>query len=188
MLLTLLAVQGLLGSGCTAILWEDDRFAHFYQPAEPPNLKLYYSNRKKDMLVAFDQAKEGDPTVRSRAYWLEQNMKRTSNQQKPHFVSPEQAKGLTSIPVFESAPEPRSEFPDGFYGVSSTNSSLFTLSSGKQTISEQKLPAYHGPPSRRVAQVLLTPFALAVDATIVGAVLAYYYGPEIANSLAGSSR
>jgi hypothetical protein len=56
--------------------------------------------------------------------------------------------------------------------------------SGKEQLEAYKLPTYVGD-SQTVKQVLLTPFAVALDATIVGAGIGYYAAPGI---FAGLSR
>jgi hypothetical protein len=58
----------------------------------------------------------------------------------------------------------------------------FTLYSGREQLEAYKLPTYVGG-SHTVKQVLLTPFAVAVDATIVGAIIGYYSAPGIFASL-----
>jgi hypothetical protein len=50
--------------------------------------------------------------------------------------------------------------------------------SGKEQLEAYKLPTYVGG-SQTAKQVLLTPFAVAVDATILGAVIGYYSAPGI---------
>jgi hypothetical protein len=66
----------------------------------------------------------------------------------------------------------------GLYAVAPHDDTFFTLYSGKDQLEPYKLPKYIGA-SRRVGQVLLTPFAVGVDATIVGAVIGYIAAPGI---------
>ena len=56
--------------------------------------------------------------------------------------------------------------------------------SGKEKLEAYKLPTYVGG-SQTAKRVLLTPFAVALDATIVGAVIGYCAAPGI---FAGLSR
>ena len=178
----LLATPVVLGCGCTSALWENDTFAHHYGPAYPANLHLFYSNERKDILVQYDESEDGAPTGRSRCYWLEPNMRRVSGNRKPHFVSVKAEAGLTPVPVREAAMSPTQLRLTELYAVARCDDDFFTLYSGKESLDPYKLPNYAGK-SQRVKQVLLTPLAVGVDATIVGAVVAVYSAPQILTSL-----
>jgi len=42
----------ILLSGCaTSDLWEEGTFANYHEPASPPNLQLFQSDRRKALLV-----------------------------------------------------------------------------------------------------------------------------------------
>jgi hypothetical protein len=55
-LLLLLIVQAPLWTGCTALLWERSTFSTYYHAAGPPNLQLYYSDERNDLLVQYDES------------------------------------------------------------------------------------------------------------------------------------
>ena len=65
-----------------------------------------------------------------------------------------------------------------------TDRDSFTLYSGAEKLDPYELPGYAGL-SQRTEQVLLTPFAAAMGAINVGAVIGFYSAPQI---LAGLSR
>src|SRR5215469_13643681 len=82
----LLAAQALWLSGCaTSRLWEDGQFARYHEPAEEEKLELFYSPEKKDVLVEFNESREGSDRIHRRAYWVERNQSRTRDRRKPEF-------------------------------------------------------------------------------------------------------
>jgi hypothetical protein len=109
-------------------------------------------------------------------------MRRVSGNRKPHFVSVKTEAGLTPVPVREVATSPTQPGLAELYAVAGYDDDFFTLYSGLKRLDPYKLPNYTGK-SQRVKQVLLTPLAVGVDATIVGAVVAVYSAPQILTSL-----
>ena len=178
----LLAAQVVLFSGCTATLWDKETFAHHYRPADPVNLHLFYSKERRDILVRYDESKDSGAQARSRCYWLEPNTLRVNRDGKPHFVSTKPAKELMPLVVDEVAGPPAQPASVELSAVARPYNNCFTLYSGKEQLEAYRLPTYKGG-SQTVKQVLLTPFAVAVDATIVGAVIGYYSAPGIFASL-----
>jgi len=178
----LLAVQIVFVSGCTSVLWDKSTFAREYHPADPASLHLYYSKERKDILVQYDELNVADKEIRPRFYWLEPNATRINDSRKPHFVSAKASEDLILIPLSESHPD--SVLPDSkaLYAVSKPKEDLFTLYLGPEQVDLYRLPDYQDS-SQRVKQVLLTPFAVAVDATIIGAVVSYYNAPSILSGL-----
>ena len=59
--LVLTLCQAVLLSGCTSALWEKERFARCHWPANPPNLRLFYSERAKDVLAEYDEVSKEPP-------------------------------------------------------------------------------------------------------------------------------
>jgi len=170
----LVAAQTLWLSGCaTSRLWEDGQFARYHEPADPDKLELFYSAAKKDVLVEFNESREGSNHIRRRAYWVEPNQSRTSNRRKPEFVSVKNAAGLTPIPVFALMEHEQPTPGDSLYAVASTTGRSFTLYSGEKQLKSWDLPVY-ADMSGRTKQVLLTPPAVVADATIVVGVVAVY--------------
>jgi hypothetical protein len=82
-LLILTLCQAVLLSGCTSALWEKERFARCHWPANPPNLRLFYSEPAWDLLAEYDEVSEGTPTVQCRAYWLEPNALALAAERQP---------------------------------------------------------------------------------------------------------
>ena len=71
-----LLLLSVFASGCTSELWDQKTFAHHYQPADPNNLRLFYSSKRQDILVQDHELKDPENTIRTRSYWLGQNMLR----------------------------------------------------------------------------------------------------------------
>ena len=171
-LLLLLVCQVVLLSGCTSALWENDRFARCHWPANPPNLRLFYSEPARDVLAEYDEASEGTSNVQRRAYWLEPNAVAVMSGRQPRFVSLTKAPDLVAVPVTDNlAGHPPSAYR-GLYAAVSTNGQSFSLCLSEKEPTPYDLPVYYAGSGQRVKQVLLTPFTVAIDATIVGAVLA----------------
>src|SRR6266446_4387725 len=179
----LFAAQGLLLGGCaTPALWEEGRFARYHEPADHPNLRLFKSDQSSDMLVEYDETREGSDSIWRRAYWLEPNVERLRDRRKPQFVPAEQSHGLEPISIF--APPGPLVPPAGqaCCAVVSTNGRAFTIYSLGKKMDEYELPVYRDA-SGRVKQVLLTPATVTADLTIVGRVVAYWCFPSIWPSL-----
>ena len=171
----LLAMLMAFGSGCTSVLWDKDTFAHSYRPASPASLHLFYSKERRDILVQYSEDRSG--TTRLRCYWLEANTPKVNAGRKPHFVSVKAANGLTPIPVSKVAP-PSAESGE-LHAIAPGDDGDFTLLSGAEVLNRFRLPIYAAS-SQTVKQVLLTPFAVAVDLTIIGGVIAYLSAPGFA--------
>lgn len=165
--------QAVLLSGCTSALWESDRFARCHWPANPPNLRLFYSEPAKDVLAEYDEVSEGTTTVQRRTYWLEPNAVKVATGRMPRFVLIAKARDLAVVPVTDNLTNASASSYQGLYAVVATNGQSFSLCLADKEATDYKLPVYNARSGQRVKQVLLTPFAVAVDATLVGAVLAY---------------
>jgi hypothetical protein len=171
-ILAFIACQAVFLSGCTSALWERERFAHCHWSANPSNLRLYYSAPAQDVLVEYDETSENSTAIKRRAYWAERNADKVAAGVQPRFVSGSAAQDLPVVPVIDaSASSPTSSY-QGLYAVVATDGLSFTLYPGDKEPVIYKLPAYFAGPGQRAKQVLLTPFAVAVDATLVGAVVA----------------
>ena len=173
----LFAAQTILLSGCTAALWDKETFAHHYRPSNPVTLQLFYSQERKDLLVQYVEAKDGGAEIRSRCYWLEPNTLRVNEARKPHFVSPKAADGLAPVAVGDGDVPPTRIRSAELCAVARPFDNSFTLYSGQEKLEPYKLPIYEGS-SRRVWQVLITPFAVVIDATIVGAIIGTHVAPQ----------
>jgi hypothetical protein len=102
-------------------------------------------------------------------------------QHKPYFVSTNEAQTLIPIPLVPAHVSPAPAGVQGLYAVARSEDDCFTLWLNEEELNPYKLPRYSGS-SQTVKQVLLTPGAVAVDLTIVGAILAIYYGEGLAHS------
>jgi hypothetical protein len=173
--ISLLTAQAVLLSGCaTSALWEEDTFARYHQPAKPPNLQLFHFAEVDDILVRYDEAREGSNKTRPRAYWLRGDDGPASNPYKPYFVPVEMSRQFAPIPLVESADAvpPSVEL----FAVVGENARGFTLYEGGNQIGHFELPAYMASDGRAM-QVLLTPFAVVVDTVIVAVVVAILIAP-----------
>jgi hypothetical protein len=178
----LLAAQVVFVSGCTSALWDKETFAHHYRPSDPVNLHLFYSKERRDVLVQYDESKDYGAHSWTRCYWLEPNTLRVNEDRKPHFVSTKTAEALHPLAVGELAAPAAQPASMELCAVARPFDNSFTLYSGKEQLESYKLPTYVGG-SQTVKQVLLTPFAVAVDATIIGAIIGYHSAPGIFASL-----
>src|SRR3954447_11488751 len=80
----ILAALALLLTGCaTPALWEEGRFARYHEPADLPNLRLFHSKDGSDILVEYDEIREGSEAIQHRAYWLKPNLERLAARRKP---------------------------------------------------------------------------------------------------------
>ena len=119
LLLTL--CQAVLLSGCTSALWDKGQFARCHWPANPPNLRLFYSEPAKDVLAEYDEDSEGTRKVQRRAYWLEPNALAITAGRQPRFVSLTNTQDLVAVPVTDKLASPPPSAYKGLYAVVSTN-------------------------------------------------------------------
>jgi hypothetical protein len=168
-----LAALVMLYAGCaTPLVWQDNQFARFHEPADPANLKLYYSTQIRQVLVEYDDIRDSDGATKRRAFWLESNADRLNERRQPHFVPLKKDKGLAAIPFRpESAGILAVASSDDLAAVVSAKGTSFTLYCGNKVVGDYNLPAYRDA-SGRIKQVLLTPPAVVADVTIVGGVAA----------------
>ena len=170
-LLILVVCQAILLSGCTSALWEKERFARYHWPANPPNLRLFYSEPVRDVLAEYDEVSEGTPTVQRRAYWLEPNALAVAAERQPQFVAVTNVQDLVVVPVTENVTRLPPSAYQGLYAVVATDGLSFSLCPGQKEPTVYGLPVYFTGSGQRVKQVLLTPFAVATDLTVVGGVV-----------------
>ena len=167
--LGLLTAQTILLGGCvTSKVWEEGQFARFHEPARPPNLLLFHSDQRGDVLVEYDEWREGDESTRRRAYWLGQNTARLQVGRKPQFVPVQHGADLAPIPAV-AAPLIHGEVA-AERGCAVISNQTFVLYTGENKMGAYELPVYRDA-SGRVKQVAITPLAVAADLTIVGGFL-----------------
>jgi hypothetical protein len=173
-LLILIVCVAVLLSGCTSALWEKERFARYHWPANPPSLRLFYSEPARDVLAEYDEESEGTATVQRRAYWLEPNALAVTAERQPQFVAVTNVQDLVVVPVTYNLAGPPPSAYQGLYAVVSTNGQSFSLYLGGKEPTDYRLPMYFTGSGQRVKQVLLTPLAVATDATVVGGVVFWF--------------
>lgn len=171
--------------GCaTSALWQNGRLNNYNEPADNPNLRLFASPRQSDVLVVYEEYCERSGSIRTRAYWLNENEDRIERRLAPKFTEVKAARRLDSIPVFDESNPPLAE-PPPLYAVS-TNSRSFTMFFVNGTSTDYMLPVYDDG-TGRMRMLFFTPAAVAVDATVVGAVVGAVVGYGMLEGLASSS-
>ena len=166
-----LGITALALSGCaTQSLWEQGSVSAFNEPAPESHVRLYQARGKNDVLVVYEEFSERKAAVRTRAYYLQENVPRLERWRRPHFVGAQEARHLkpirTQVTTNEFAVSTGSELS----ALVSANGRTFTLCLNGEKVVEHELPVYDDG-SGRVKQVLLTPVTLVADVTIVGGFL-----------------
>lgn len=157
-------------NGCTGLLWQGTDWD--CKPAGNPDLQLFHAVRQNDWLVVYDEISERDEMVRPRAYFLYKNQQRVALRKRPHFVNPRTARGLPTVPVFETL-EANTNFSTGLYVVAPTNTASFTIYSNQAPVASYDLPWYPDPLGR-AERFALSPIMITADVVIVGAII--YFG------------
>jgi hypothetical protein len=165
---SLLALAALAwsGAGCTTgTLWGDASLVHSHFAGDPPNLAIYRAEQGNDVLVEYNEACDYNSSIVRRAFWLKENQNRILEKQKPHFVSPDTAKNLEEILLELSVQGIQTIKPSASY---SADREILTVVFEEAREEQCELPRY-ADSSSTTKKVLLTPIAVATDATIVGA-------------------
>ena len=164
-LLTLASI--VFTGGCaTHELWVNDRLDNFHKPSIPHGLAIYELPGNGDFLVQYDDMAPNGGVVR-RSYLLIENQGATASARKPHFLPNYVWAPGSPLPLFLDAQSNGGQ-ERGTYVVLSARTNAFQLyRKGPELIGEYNLPIYPTA-AGNVKRVLLTPFTLAVDATIVG--------------------
>lgn len=149
------------------MLWSDQNHEAFHQPAPNADVHLYESKKRNDILVVYKEQSERTEHIRTRAYWLNQNQIRVTEQCEPIFTSKKAARNLPAIPILDSMPTNGFNL-QSFYVLTETNQS-FTVFCGPRQMGSYSLPMYDA--GRQVAEKLvLTPVTMTADAAIAAAV------------------
>jgi hypothetical protein len=160
----------MLGSGCTVALWQNPNLEAWNTPANDPHLHLFQAQPHGDILVVYDEYAERSGTAHTRAYWLNENEKLIENRRAPHFVHTNSVFCLPAVPVFPSPPD-RTPVP-ATYAMADISGQSFTLYSDNDPPASHDLPHYNDGKGK-VEKFFLTPAAMTVDATLLGAMLGY---------------
>ena len=173
----------LMLSGCaTHALWKDGSVS-FHEPFPPARVALFDAPARKDVIVQYDELSPGHDTPRRRAYFLFENADRISTAKKPRFVSLSITNGLAAIPLYseQALQQSRTNLPM-VYALSDTNGNRFSVyRNNEEWHSQFQLPTYRCWLTS-LRRGLLTPFAIALDATVIGGVI-YVWGRAAANTL-----
>ena len=86
-------------SGCTYMLWSDQNYESFHQPAPISDLHLYQSKKQNDVLVVYREQSERNEHVCTRAYWLNRNQIRVTRPSPPIFINKKAARNLPAVPI-----------------------------------------------------------------------------------------
>lgn len=181
--IALLLAAVLPFSGCqtfeehslTGKLWSDPSLTDYYEPAGTATLKTFQQPPAHRMLVAYDERREKDSSLRRRAFFLPDSTPVLAAQRKPSFASPSPGAGWVEVPVV-MAGEPAPAVP--LYVQLAADRKRFTVVRSGVADPPLQLPTYvdQGSTAFRVA---MTPVAAVADVTVVafwcGVVVAYAY-------------
>lgn len=160
----------LLGGCATKSLWERGSVSAFNEPAPETRLRLYQAPSRQDVLVVYEEFSERKASVRTRAYFLQENFRRMEQGHTPRFVAAEAARGLHPILFQSTATNVPSVSGAELTALVNTNGRTFSLWLNGERVGDHDLPVYDDG-SGRVKRVLLTPATVVADATIVGGCL-----------------
>lgn len=157
---SILVISAFTQAGCvTRELWSDTTFF----PVEPANLRLFESSQPRDVLVHYDEEHRGNNCSQPRAFFLFLNVTNLASQRRPSFVSVSSSHGLTPIPVFETASPATNATPrSGYFAMTTSDQSQFTLYLDQTNIGNFVLPIYDGV-TCKAWRVFLTPLAVGLD-------------------------
>lgn len=163
----LAAASALFLNGCvTGALWQQSAF---HVPAPDPQLKLSLSAPTSDILVEYTALNERTDKAQRRAYFLSADEDRIEQRKKPRFVHPRRYPNLEALPIYSVDGVPHSVSPPAI-PYATTNHYGFTLHSPGHHSSTHSLPVFFDGVTR-TKQVILTPPALLIDASIVGSII-----------------
>ena len=160
----------LLTGGCaTRGLWMNRGLDNFHEPSAPHGLAIYELTGNQDFLVQYDEMSPNGGAVR-RSYLLRSNRGATASGRKPHFLEEAIRGPMFPVPVLPGSNANHGQ-ERGAYAVLSVRTNRFELyGKGHKYVGEYDLPVYPTA-AGNVKRVLLTPFTLAADVTIVGGVV-----------------
>jgi hypothetical protein len=183
----LFGIIPLLLNGCmTHRLWTGEMAEDFYEPSAPNRLILFAAPDQRAILVEYDELSPWRDNPRRRAYFVQENSQRIEALKKPRFVSLTSTNGLSPIPQYDSSVALTNPAgAAGVYAITFTNENRFKIcSTHGQYAGSFELPTYKSAKGT-LKVVLLTPFAVVLDVSIVGGVAGYIVLEALAQS--GSS-
>jgi hypothetical protein len=157
----------MLGNGCvTHALWDNDKMEAWNEPAPNPNLRIFASKPRGDMLVVYDETLGRKGVTHTRAFWLNENENLLEQRHAPHFINTNSISSLTPIPVIPLTTN-YMECPPPPYAQLEFNQSSFTLVlDDHNQAGPYTLPTYNDGKGK-VEKIALTPLAHIADATII---------------------
>lgn len=170
----LLLVGLSFATGCTTSqVWNETRTGDVIRGSAEPELQLFLTPDRRDVLVTYFETREGKRTRVPRAYYARVNAARLRNNRTPEFAPPSAAAGLQPIPLDPPAPNFTTSALTRGSGLRARLSSSdhgFTLTEQGRDLEYYPLPLYETP-AADFRKAVLTPFAVATDALIVAAYL-----------------
>lgn len=171
---TLLVVCTLPFTGCQSFqeisltnkLWSDASLTDHYEPAGTAAVKTFHRPPSPRLLVSYDERREKDSSLRRRAFFLPDSAKTLAAKGKPSFRNPTPGTGWVEVPVI-LAGQPAPAAP--LYLQLAANHKSFTVVRDGVPDGPHHLPTYVDQ-SSTVFRAAMTPFAVAVDVTLVGLV------------------
>lgn len=178
----LLLLPLIVTSGCaTRALWTKTNLDDFNEPADDSSLRVFNAKRQKDWLVVYDEYSERSDSIRTRAYFLNQNQKRIEQRRRPDFVGTNSMRGLERVPVFPATNVTGTNLTPSFFILAGTNNLSFTLYDGNHAMGAYTMPVYNDGKARAV-RMALTPVTAVADITLVGGYLGYWFICGLAQS------
>ena len=166
----MLVIAWLAGGCCTYSVWNDDDFDCSNLPAQDPGLRLYQAKLRHDYLAVYREYSERNRSIRTRAYWVNENRDRVNHSQAPQFVNAKAARHLPAIPVYDTPPA-GTIAPPPLFAICSTNRQSFALYDAEGVATGYRFPFYDDGWGT-VEKTALTPLAVMADAAIVAGAVA----------------
>ena len=153
----------------TKKLWDNAAASEFNEPASPPQVKAFQAATAARVLIAYDEYRERNGSVRRRAFCLPDSAKSLAAQRKPNFTNPTPGAGWTEIPVL-NANDAKPGAP--LYLQLTPDQKSFTLVRAGVAQGPYPLPTYDDG-GGFVLRVAATPFALVGDVAVVAGMLGW---------------
>ena len=168
----LLLVGLSFATGCTTSqVWNETRTGDVIRGSAEPDLQLFLTPDRRDVLVTYLESQEGKRARVPRAYYARANAARLRNNLKPEFAPPGAAAGLQPIPLDPPVPNFTTSALTRGPGLRARLSSSghgFALTHQGRELESYPLPLYEaGEAALRKAS--LTPFAVVTDAVAIAA-------------------
>ena len=156
----------------TGRLWEHGDASDRSLPAPHPNLCLYETADRRDILVIYDETHDDSGVIRRRAYLLNANKARIDEGRGPRFVRVRHMDRLLTIPVESPAPlQTNNDAGAEMRAFLLADGRHFTIVSQGAEAGEFYLPAYVSF-SGRAGRIALTPLTVSADVVIYGSIAA----------------